>query len=46
MGNSIEIMSFKRDYFDYQMSEYYLPNKLKKGDKGGGAENISHYVEK
>ena len=46
MENPNEILSFKRDYFAYQMSEYYLPNKLKKGDKGGGAENFSHYVEK
>ena len=46
MKNPIEIMSFKRDCFAYQVVECYFPVKPKNGVKGGGAKNISHYVEK
>ena len=44
--NPNEILSFKRDYFAYQMVEYYSHVKPKKGVKGGVAKNISHYVAK
>ena len=46
MKNQIEILSFKRDYFAYQMVKYYLSVKPKNGVKWGGAENISYYVGK
>ena len=46
MENLIEILSFKKDYFAYQVVEYYFFVKPKKGVKGGEAENISHYVGK
>ena len=46
MKNPIKIMSFKRDCFANQVVECYFPVKPKKGVKGGGVENISHYVGK
>ena len=42
MENPTEILSFKRDY---QVVESYLHVKPK-NVKGGGAENIFHYVGK
>ena len=46
MENPNEFLSFKRDYFAYQVVECYFPDKPKKGVKGGGVENISHFVGK
>ena len=46
MENPNEILSFKRDCFAYQVIKCYFPFKSKKGMKGAGAENISHYVGK
>ena len=40
MKNPNEILSFKRDCFEYQVVEYYFSNKPEKGVKGGGAENF------
>ena len=46
MENPNEILSFKRDCFAYQVIKCYFPVKPKNGVKGGGAENIFHYVKK
>ena len=45
MKNPNEILSFKRDCFAYQVINCYFPVKPKKGVKGGGVENFSHYVK-
>ena len=46
MKNPNEILSFKRDCFEYQVVEFYFPNKPEKGVKGVEAENFFYYVGK
>ena len=46
MENPNEILSFKRNCFEYQVVEFYFHDKPEKGVKGGVAEKFSHYVGK
>ena len=40
MENPNEILSFKRDCFEYQVVKFDFPDKPEKGVKGDGAENF------